>query len=183
MACDGCGFHTTLSVAKPSISPSPNAIGGCPKCGQLVSDEVTHCPTCGLDKDKFVGFSSGDPLELSLLMDGWQVVEDRWLDDSAHEEFAASVVMSENYGLAARCYRQAAADPTRAQRADQMLERMRSMATAALLSRRPTLVEEKEPYRGVLLLLMVMLFIGAGVGIVLMSGDPSRAESSDSEQK
>ena len=116
-------------------------------------------------------------------MDGWQVVEDRWLDDSAHEEFAASVVMSQNYGLAARCYRQAAADPARAERADQMLERMRSMATAALLSRRPTIVDEKEPYRGVLILLMVMLFIGAGVGIVLMSGNPSRTDSSDSEQK
>ncbi len=188
LECDGCGGHTTISVPLPSITEGSESVGSepvgsCPKCGQPVSDGVTHCPACGLDREKFVGFSLGDPQELSRLTDGWQVVESRWQDDSAHEEFAANVVVSGSYGLAARCYRQAAADPARAQRAEKMLERMRSMATAALLSRKPKLVQEKEPYRGVLILLMVILFIGAGVGIVLMSGDSSGAGASHSEQK
>ena len=57
-----------------------------------------------------------------------------------------------------------------------MLDRIQSMATAALLSAKPKITEEKEPFKGVVILLMVMVLLAAGIGLFLMTRDSGNAK-------
>lgn len=186
--CAHCGAETTAEVAPEvvaKVSPEPAAettsadrmqskpsqseAGACPKCQRAVPQASSNCPSCGLTREKFSGYSAEGPSAAPELLSAWGRVETGWSKDSAHEDFAAEVALCGNYRLGALWYRQAASSPEKAQKANQMLDRMQSMATAALMSTKPKVEEEKQPYKNVVILLMLLLFIGAGVGIVLIN--------------
>ena len=178
--CAHCGAETTAVVAPEvaaktsSAAPVPSKSAQseaetCPKCERAVPQACLNCPSCGLTREKFSGYAAEGPSAAPELRSAWGRVEAGWNRDSTHEDFAAEVALSGNYRLGALWYRQAASSADRAQKANQMLDRMQSMATAALMSTKPKVEEEKQPYKNVVILLMVLLFVGAGVGIVLMS--------------
>ena len=179
-SCGACEAEVSATVADAPVADAPEpslteveinraAKDACPKCQQHVPAETSHCPGCGLGRDKFASFDSGETPAAPELVSAWKRVESNWGANSAHEDFAAEVALAGNYRLGARFYRQASASVERAEKSRQMLDRMQSMATAALLSTKPKIVEEKQPYKNVVIVLMVMLMLAAGVGIILMS--------------
>tara|TARA_R110002096_G_scaffold423452_2_gene630602 strand:- start:5456 stop:6076 length:621 start_codon:yes stop_codon:yes gene_type:complete len=163
---------TEVASETPAEPVLPDTLS-CPKCDRAVPEASASCPGCGLTREKFLDYDKTGPTAEPELTSAWERVEAAWQKDAAHEDFAAEVALSGNYRLGALWYRQAVSDPQRASKAQQMLDRMQSMATAALMSSKPKIEEEKQPYKNVIILLMVLLFIGAGVGIVLMKkGSP-----------
>ncbi len=181
-ACGGCRSEVKATLEEESAPKNEfvdvGASGGasCPKCDSPVREESTSCPSCGLTKEKFSGYSDAEPSAAPELASAWGRVESAWNQDSAHEDLVAEVSLCGNYRLGALWYRQASSDPARKQKAEEMLDRIQSMATAALMSIKPKVEEEKQPYKNVVILLMVMLFLAAGAGIVLMNkGDEQPA--------
>lgn len=181
-ACAGCGTETTSKIGdiRPAPTSSDNESSDnesgepCPKCSRPVASDAASCPSCGLTREKFLGFASAGPAAAPELVSAWKRAEESWGKSSVHEDFVAEISLSGNYRAGALWYRQASTDPVRAGKALEMLDRVQAMATAALMSAKPKLEVEKEPYKNVLILLMVMLFLGAGVGFILMSGNDAK---------
>lgn len=184
-ACAGCGTETTSEIGAIRAAPASSEDGAgepCPKCAKPVATEVSSCPSCGLTREKFLGYASTGPAAAPELVSAWKRAEESWEKPSVHEDFVAEISLSGNYRAGALWYRQASAEPERAVKALEMLDRVQAMATAALMSAKPKLEVEKEPYKNVLILLMVMLFLGAGVGVVLMSGSEAKPSPTDAPE-
>jgi hypothetical protein len=136
------------------------------------------CRSCGLAAERFESYEGGPAHRSEELADAWQGLLDNWDSGDAHEEFAALVAARGDYRGGAGHYRETAADPERAQRSQEMLQRIQSMAAAALLSSKPKLAREEEPFKGVVVLLMVLVLVAGAGGIYLMikhnqSSEPS----------
>ena len=90
----------------------------------------------------------------------------------------AEVARSGAYGEAARRYRLAADEPSQKARAHDLLARIRSMAAAALLSSPPKVAPADEPFKGVLVLLIVLVAIAGAGGVYAMMKSNSHATPS-----
>jgi hypothetical protein len=145
----------------------------CPKCGERVRDDVPACPSCGLLRERFADFAGPgageDADDLEAL---WTACEEDWSEPSRHDRFVEAVASSGRYAYAARRYREATrrrpADPVATAR----LERISRMAEAALIlekTARPSDDAAATPYKGAMILLMVLLLAGAGLSIYLFS--------------
>ncbi len=185
-ACEGCGEETTETVARIAKLAAATQVvdvdNPCPKCAKPVTVGAESCASCGLAVDKFAAYSGNGPAAAPELVSAWGRAEANWQDGNVHEDFVAEVSLSGNYRAGALWYRQASADPERAAKALEMLDRVQAMATAALMSSKPKIEDEKEPYRNVVILLMVMLFLAAGVGIILMNGGDGKRKPAETQQ-
>ncbi|MCP4446014.1 MAG: hypothetical protein GY811_11805 [Myxococcales bacterium] len=186
--CGGC--EADLKVLVKAENPleceeesNASVEGDCPKCNGAVSEGSMNCPGCGLGRDRFSDFDQAGPTATPALASAWKRVEAAWNKNSAHEDFAAEVALASDYRLGALWYRQAATVEGRAEKAIEMLDRMQTMATAALISVKPVVKEEEQPYKNVVILLMVLLFLGAGVGIILKGGGDSDSSQDETPSK
>jgi hypothetical protein len=158
--CPDCQHKTWLETKAPTRR--------CPKCDCKVADDSIACSSCGLATDLFGSWakrSEGQGLESE-----WEAVATNWKSDSAHEKFIQAMVAQGDYRGGALCYRQMAEEqPERKEHCEAMLERIQRMATVALLpQRRETVAKEREPFKGVLALIMILVLTGAGLGVYLM---------------
>jgi hypothetical protein len=188
-AC-GDGFFLPLSGDRSSARrvggpPPPTGEGGddgedepgggsdCPKCGEGVRDQLPACPSCGLLRERFNDFARGGPGEDADDLEAlWAACEESWSETSRHDRFVEAVASSGRYAYAARRYREATrrrpADPVATAR----LERISRMAEAALIlerTARPSDDEGATPYKGAIILLMVLLLAGAGLSVYLFA--------------
>jgi hypothetical protein len=123
------------------------------------------------------------PDELEAL---WVELGESWNDDGAHDRFCDAAVRVGAYAYAARCYRRALPQPDREEVARQRLEKVARMAEAHLISvanvarGRET---ESEPYRGVVILLIVLvLLLGIG-GVYLVFRSSAQTDGSNRFQR
>lgn len=190
VTCAGCsgrfrvaadsGEEADAPASPPAVAPpepGPDQMR-CPKCGRL-QPLGDACRYCGLGRDRFDDFAHAVddevPDEIAAL---WQHCRDQWDDDERHERFVQAVSRIEAFPYAARCYRGALDERPDDPRAKRQLERVSRMAEALLVSRVAVKAElaagEREPYRNVIIFLMVLLVIAGVAGMfVLLKGTSS----------
>lgn len=140
----------------------------CPKCNARVGDTASNCASCGLAVAHFAAFASEAPVASQALVAAWKVVEENWAKDSAHESFAALVEVSGEYHIAARWYRAAVSIPSQAVMAETMLQRLRTMAVATLLSADQKTKDTRGRNKKILVVVLGLLICLVGIGILLM---------------
>lgn len=140
----------------------------CPKCGAGNADSARACRSCGLAADRFSDFTKAQPSFDQRLEQAWSELSENWQDDDLHESFLAEVVRSSDYKEAARRYRVAADEVGQAAKAKQVLLRIQRMASAALLSSRPKVAPEPEPFRAVVMLLIALVVLAGAGGVYVM---------------
>jgi hypothetical protein len=98
----------------------------------------------------------------------WQVVVDKWDDQAAHDKLLGLVAQSSSFKWAATQYKQRAGDPV----ADAQLERIRKAAIATMFATGAKKREPATPYRGVMVVLIVLVFmmVLGLVGLKLIHG-------------
>ncbi len=174
ISCTSCEASLSLPLAPKAKAEakaeakteSPAASGlVCPKCSARVDAGVNACNSCGLSTALFADFEHDGLGEDHELEDAWQQVCEEWSSDERHEDFMKLVASSGDYRIAALCYRGSAADAAHSQRSEQMLKRIHSMASVALLSTRPKIAAEREPFRGVVILLIALIFLAGAIGM------------------
>lgn len=135
----------------------------CPKCQSPVGPNAQACASCGLAVAKFENFKQDSRSD--NLGEGWQHLEDNWESDDAHEAFMVLVAGSGDFRGGAARYRACERDSLRAERCRKMLDRIQSMATAAILSSKPKLADQHdEPFKKVVVLLLILVMLGAVAG-------------------
>lgn len=143
----------------------------CPKCKVAMADAAQACNSCGLALARFADFQPSLQEFDSGLEDAWSRLCADWDRDELHELFLTEVARGGAYGEAARRYRIAADEPGQKTGAEARLARIQSMAAAALLSSRPKVAPAEEPFRNVLVLLILLVVIaGAGGLYAIMKG-------------
>lgn len=177
--CARCDYESCLemNLASETKEASDDC---CPKCEGPVEETTMACPSCGLGAANFEEFAAavakaGDN---HLLDESWQRLLDDWDSDETHEAFVIEVVKTSSYREAARKYRDVASDEARRVRANRMLERIQTMATATLLATPRKNTAEPEPFRNVIVMLLVLLLLAAAGGIYAMmkTNDTGRVE-------
>lgn len=131
----------------------------CPKC-ETVQPEAEACRSCGLLAGNMAGWRPEDA-GVAALAGAWSELEAAWDDDAAHERFKQLVVQRGAFAAAARLYRQRARVGD--SRARQEVGRMATMAAAmmsATAGERKTGEAEDEPFRNVLVMLLVLVIVG-----------------------
>jgi len=159
-AASAAGDDEAASAAGGEPTSTAGDTMECPKCGER-QPPATACRSCGLLAERMADFAHDDEGE-DEVAELWVAVEERWDHDDVHEAYLARIVERGAYAVAARRYRKRAR--TGDTRAQSYLERVGRMAQVGLT--RPTQVAEdgKEPFRGVAILLLVLLVVGGAVG-------------------
>ncbi len=186
IGCPVCAgkFFVASKSSEASASPQPAATKGepttpCPKCGESVSGSRAACKACGLLRERFDDFAAEAAEADEELVALWGACEGNWNEEDAHEAFVAKASATGAFAAAARRYRdrlrQYPGDPTATAR----LARLTKMAEVALLSVRPTNVEDEgmTGYRGVVALLVVLLLAAIAFGIYAVFREPSDSKS------
>jgi len=165
--CPGCGCSLRVArtgavrVSEPQVEPSPAAdVIVCPKCGDRQS-AGTACRSCGLLVERMADYQPEVP-EDDAAAELWAIVEEKWEDDDAHEAYLARIVERGAYAAAARRYRQRARSGE--QRAQAYLDRVGRMAQIHLARPDKGPADEAEPFRGLALLLALLLVVAGAVG-------------------
>lgn len=98
----------------------------------------------------------------------WQVVVDKWDEQAAHDKLLGLVAQTSSFKWAATQYKQRAGDPV----AEAQLERIRKAAIATMFATGARKREPPTPYRSVMILLVVLLFmmVLGLVGLKLIHG-------------
>ncbi len=136
----------------------------CPKCAVPVESEQLACPSCGLGTERFGDYEADEKPEDHDIEDAWQRLAADWESEDAHESFMHVVASTSSYRGAAARYRVTEADASRAKRSRKMLDRIQTMATAALLATAPSSTKRKDAVNGpmvVVLLLLITVAAGA----------------------
>jgi hypothetical protein len=136
----------------------------CPKCGAAVSGDA--CRGCGLLASRFDEFRASDDAAADPpVVAAWEQALAAWDEPARHDRFVELASEKGAYAYAARRYRERLrADPDDAV-ARGRLDRITRMAEAALLATAHArkLAGTKEPYRGSVLVL-VLLLVGIAIG-------------------
>jgi hypothetical protein len=165
----------------PARSPLAPPSTTCPKCDSPLSPSEPACPSCGLKRVMFARFraSAGDRVPPGLER-MWRRVESSWGDPELHEQFLAQVSLCGAYAYAASCYRRAA----RARQSDAIaklqLERLSRMvhAVMAVSAVRAQSKTGSRPYRGLVVLLIMLVALGGVASIFLFKRRGAPAEQS-----
>jgi hypothetical protein len=152
-------------------APAGNA---CPKCGAASAPEVAACASCGLASARFADFQPDEGVD--ALEEPWLRLQDQWDSEDEHEAFMGQVAGSGDFRGGAARYRRSQTDPARAERSRKMLDRIQSMATATLLATKPKIPAEKEPFKGAIVMLLVLVMVAVVAGtyfvVVKAKGEP-----------
>lgn len=176
-ACQHCSTSIHVKVQRPAadsneakpraVTPS-NEMKSCPKCARPVDNGGSACGSCGLATERFASFVADEGDTDQELGEAWQSLLQNWQSQEAHERFLRNVAAAGDYRGGAGRYRALAADAERASRAQDMLQRIQTMAAAALLSSKPKVVSEEEPFKRVVVLLMVLVLLAGAGGMYIM---------------
>lgn len=159
-ACSGHFSHLVVSEEHESKSVSDKSVGACPKCGDVGEQDTSACKQCGLSKEHFSSFQSGEKKAGNdSVAVAWKELQTKWHSDSAHKTFVNSLLASGDYREGAAKYRHASATESKRERCEEMMLAIQKMAAVALLSSKPKLAEEKEPFGSVMLLIVACLIL------------------------
>jgi hypothetical protein len=142
-----------------------------------VDAKLGACPSCGLTAELFASYEGDDNQDNKDLEGAWQGVKDNWSSDDAHEGFMRRVAIAGDYRAAAARYRATESDPDRAERSRKMLNRIQTMATAALLTSSPKSARKKQAIKGPLVLVLVFLLIAAAGGVYFLFVKARKSQS------
>lgn len=178
VACAACGCESTLAPAAApdgsSASPEPLA-QRCPKCRSLVGVDTPSCGSCGLRRELFGEFQRDAVACSAELAADWAAVDQSWGQSSVHDAFLERAAREGAFAEAARRYREQKDDAARRETAQRMLGRIQTMAAAALMTtERPTTVNEPEPYRKIVVMLIFLMVVAAVGGIYAMIRSQAR---------
>ena len=142
----------------------------CPKCQATLEDGLEACARCGLARDKFSDFDGADADAPEQLVELWNQCVDDWDDQEIHRKFLDEASDLGAYAYAARCYRRRQVEHADDSTSVAQLNRIARMAEARL---KTTVVasspsEGKKPYRGVLILLLLLAMLAAVLGIAVL---------------
>ncbi len=157
--------------SSPELALSSHETETCPKCGRDVEKGESACADCGLLRSRFAGFASASRAIDPALEILWERCVQNWGDPDTHERFIAQASKSEAFAEAARHYRDHKKHHPLDSIAPSRLERLTKMAEVALLTKRPTVATDDVGagrYRGVVILLALMLIVGAAAGVYTM---------------
>lgn len=184
--CTACGDDFSVSTggevleAAPPVELGPEELR-CPKC-LVVQPRAASCRQCGLRAERMDDFAAAQddeaPPELVRL---WRQLEASWHDDAAHDRFVEAASARGAFAYAARRYRSVAAERPTDRRGPARLARLSRMAEAALLAaaagRSIKAEPGSEPYKGVVLMLVGLLFLaGLGGAYLLLAGGKGDGE-------
>jgi hypothetical protein len=149
----------------------------CPKCDSPLSPSEVACPSCGLRRVMFGRFRTSSmervPHTLEKL---WRQLEGEWASPELHERFLAQVSLCGAYAYAASRYRKAARQRQSDAIANLQLERLSRMvhAVMAVSAVRAEGERDGRPYRGVVILLVLLVGLGGAALLYLFHrGGPS----------
>lgn len=169
--CTNCDAPQVVSLASEPVSPgtttsvSEPAGTACPKCAAPVDMELDACASCGLATLLFAEYQADESKDDHELEDAWQRLNENWQAEEQHEDFMRHVASTGDFRGGAARYRVSQRDASRAARSSKMLNRIQTMAAAALLSTKPQLAREKEPFKGAVVLLIFMVTVAAAGGL------------------
>ncbi len=170
-------------VDQPSAPPADAAMS-CPKCGSE-QPPASACRVCGLAADRFAAWDAAHRTLEPRLEAAWRACLAAWHDAGAHERFLERVAAQSAYSDAARRYRARLRDHGGDATDEARLARIAKMAEAALLSRAVAskdAANDKEPYRGVLLMLIMLVVLG-GAGATYMLLGQGNGEHQSSQER
>ncbi|MBL4632654.1 MAG: hypothetical protein JKY56_02205 [Kofleriaceae bacterium] len=178
-SCTQCGGHFSHLVAQTwdeSIPKPDSSIDACPKCGQQDRDSESACSQCGLSRENYSSYKSSEISGDGSVATGWASLQKAWHSDDAHRAFTNSLVESGDFRGGAAKYREAAKTESKRIRCEEMLDSIQKMASVALLTSKPKVSDEKEPFGGVMLMLVACFVLaGASVLYAMMRDDESGA--------
>ena len=160
VTCGACA--ASFFVPARPASPAGESEGQrCPKCDGAVAAGAAACPRCGLGVDRFASFSDAAAEEFPELDQLWARCQAAWGERDRHDAFLDRAVATGAFAYAARRYRAALRERPGDAEAAVRLERVGRMAEAAILAApaRPRKEEEDQRYRGVVMLLVSLVFI------------------------
>ena len=164
VACPEC--RADYFVAATDAAPRPVVPGGdhqCPKCGEA-QPPAEHCRRCGLafarwDSWQDTEDASADNESTRIL---FEAARARWADDAAHERLLEHCMRTGQFSYAISRYRRhLVADPTDAVAGPRM-KQLQVLAEQKLLSRPEVIEEDKNPYQGSIVVLLVCVFLVLG---------------------
>jgi DNA-directed RNA polymerase subunit M/transcription elongation factor TFIIS len=186
VTCPECGQvyrigSETGQEVSPPAQPSPGEREGdrCPKCDKPVPKGAEACPACGLGRPRFAAFSAEPADEPAAVAAAWAECRARWTEPETHDRFLDAVTAAQAFDAGARRYREVLRESPADERARQGLARVRRRAEAALLAApvRAKGPAGPEPYKNVVLLLLVLVALGGIFGIYALF----RARNAQSE--
>ncbi len=141
----------------------------CPKC-ETAQAQAEACGVCGLRADRFQDYvnADGEHAASPALEALWLRCEEEWEDAGRHTRFVETASTENAYAYAARRYRAMLSKRPSDDVASAQIDRLTKMAEVALLgasSGREGSARGPEPYRNVLILLIVLLLIGGVLGM------------------
>lgn len=171
ITCSACGGTFEVEPRRPAAAPAQPAGVACPKCEAPVPETAPACPRCGLARGHFDGYEPEDAADAvdDAVVALWERCRADWQDASAHEAFLEAAVACGAFRYAAARYRGALrdrpGDPVARARLDEVARRAQAAVFAAAQAGRATNRDEPEPFRGVAILLVVLVALG-GAGLV-----------------
>jgi hypothetical protein len=173
ISCPECGAHYRISAetgerAGATRVEAKAAGDPCPKCGHDVAAGADACAVCGLLREKFADFAATRPDEPEAVATAWAACRERWDEPAAHDRFLEAVAAAKAFPAAARRYRDVLRETPGDERARRGVDRVTRMAEAALLGSPASArlaAKTPEPYKNVVLLLLILVCLGGIFGI------------------
>ena len=155
---------------RPLHAPAEPAV--CPKCDAAPPTSAEACPRCGLTRERWTEFAGHLDAEAPAeLRAEWEACEGNWDDVAAHDRFVDHAARLGAFTEAARRYRLALrsrpGDPIARERSERLRRMAEAVVTASAL-RHSRAGEDVEPYRKVVLFLIVLLLLAGAGGVLLM---------------
>jgi hypothetical protein len=173
ITCTGCGERYRINAetgerAGAARVEAKAAGHPCPKCGKDVASGAAACGACGLLREKFADFAATRPDEPEAVATAWAACRERWDEPAAHDRFLDAVAAAKAFPAAARRYRDVLRETPGDERARRGADRVTRMAEAALLGSPASArlaAKTPEPYKNVVLLLLILVCLGGIFGI------------------
>lgn len=170
VTCPACAASFYIASRDAAPAPLPDGPMRCPKCGTS-QPEAQACRSCGLAAARFDSFRADNPEGPDRLDALWESAQADWDDDEVHRRFIEAAAAADAFAIAAGRYREVLRDRPGDPRAATALKRITRMAEASMLARaaaRPGQGEGKEPYKNVLILLIVLVMLAGAGAMYLM---------------
>ncbi|HUH03417.1 MAG TPA: hypothetical protein VML75_15580 [Kofleriaceae bacterium] len=141
----------------------------CPKCGAARGQEEA-CRVCGLEARHASAYRERAAVEASPELDAaWAACVEAWDDQARHDQFVHLASIQSQFATAAKRYRLYLDQHPGDDRAQAALTRVTRMAAATMLQRpRAAEPDGREPYKGVVMLLLALLLLGGVGGVYLL---------------
>jgi hypothetical protein len=180
-ACDATlEVRAAGEVTVPASAAVPDADDGtCPKCGAPLAD-VPACAACGLERQHVEAYRARTAAADAATGAGWDACLAAWDDAAAHDAFVRRASLAGDYSSAAKHYRRYLQEHPGDATATAALARVTRMAEVALLQRPAVTAEAEQPYKRVVVLMMVLVVMAALGGAYLIMKRVTAPDPADS---